>query len=60
MTTWFVSRQPGAGIWDAQQDLVVDRPVAHLNVTAVAPSDVVIGSLAAIVCAKGALPAFVP
>lgn len=58
MTTFFVTRHPGASAWAAQQDLAVDRPVAHLNVAEVAPGDVVIGSLpanlAAAVCEKGA------
>ncbi|MDY6956204.1 MAG: CRISPR-associated protein Csx16 [Pseudomonadota bacterium] len=58
MTTFFVSRHPGADAWAAQQGLAVDRPVAHLDPAEVQPGDTVIGTLpvnlAAIVCARGA------
>lgn len=58
MTTFFVSRHPGATAWAAEQGLAVDRPVAHLDVAEVQPGDVVIGTLpvnlAAAVCAQGA------
>jgi CRISPR-associated protein Csx16 len=57
MTTYFVSRHPGATAWAERQGLVVDRPVAHLDVAAVKPGDVVVGTLpvnlAAEVCARG-------
>lgn len=57
MTTFFVSRHPGASAWAARQGLAVDRPVAHLDVAEVKPGDVVVGTLpvnlAAEVCARG-------
>ncbi|MFN6961655.1 MAG: CRISPR-associated protein Csx16, partial [Rhodocyclaceae bacterium] len=57
MTTWFVSRHPGAIEWAARQDLAVDRQVAHLDVGEVQPGDTVIGilpvHLAAEFCASG-------
>lgn len=58
MTTWFVSRHPGAIEWARLQGLQVDRQVAHLAPAEVAAGDVVIGTLpvhlAAEVCARGA------
>lgn len=58
MTTWFVSRHPGALAWGAQQGLHFDRHVTHLDPNAVQTGDTVIGSLpvhlAAAVCAQGA------
>jgi CRISPR-associated protein Csx16 len=58
MTTWFVSRHPGAVEWAAQQGLQVDKLVAHLDITLIQQNDVVIGTLpvnlAAEVCARGA------
>ncbi|MFN6961652.1 MAG: CRISPR-associated protein Csx16 [Rhodocyclaceae bacterium] len=58
MTTWFVSRHPGAIEWAARQGLVVDRQVAHLDIKEVQAGDTVIGilpvHLAAEVCARGA------
>ncbi len=58
MTTFFVSRHPGAADWLREQGLVVDRRVAHLDPAEVQASDVVIGTLpvnlAAAVCARGA------
>lgn len=57
MTTFFVTRHPGATAWARQQGLVVDRAVAHLDPAAVQPGDTVIGTLpvnlAAEVCARG-------
>ncbi|MFO1385197.1 MAG: CRISPR-associated protein Csx16 [Chitinivorax sp.] len=56
MTTWFVSRHPGALQWLEQQGIHVDRCVAHLDPALLAPGDTVIGTLpvhlAAEVCAK--------
>ncbi|MFN3752397.1 MAG: CRISPR-associated protein Csx16 [Thiobacillus sp.] len=58
MTVWFVTRHPGAIEWAARRGLVVDRQVAHLNVSEVKAGDTVIGTLpvhlAAEVCARGA------
>lgn len=58
MTTWFITRHPGARQWAQQQNLHVDRHVAHLDPTDVQPGDTVIGSLpvhlAAAVCQRGA------
>lgn len=58
MTTYFVSRHPGAIEWAARQSLNIDCVVPHLDLTLVQPGDTVIGSLpvnlAAQVCAAGA------
>lgn len=58
MTTFFVTRHPGAADWARQQGLAVDRTVAHLDPAEVETGDVVIGTLpvnlAAQVCARGA------
>jgi CRISPR-associated protein Csx16 len=58
MTTWFVSRHPGALDWARQQGLAVDRWVPHLEPADVQPGDTVAGTLpvqlAAEVCARGA------
>lgn len=58
MTTWFISRHPGAVEWARRRRLPVDRYVAHLDALAVQPGDTVIGSLpvnlAAVVCERGA------
>ena len=58
MTTYFVSRHPGAIEWAARQNMQVDQRIAHLDPVMVQAGDTVIGSLpvnlAAQVCAKGA------
>ena len=58
MTTWFVSRHPGALQWMQQHGPAFDRHVPHLNPVQVQPGDSVIGTLpvnlAAQVCARGA------
>lgn len=57
MTTWFVTRHPGAIAWAARRGLVVDHCIAHFDPEIVAPGDTVIGVLpvnfAARVCARG-------
>lgn len=58
MTTWFVTRHPGALDWAKAAGVGFDEHVMHLDPTIIAPGDVVIGSLpvhlAAEVCARGA------
>ncbi len=58
MTTWFITRHPGARVWADRQRLAVDRHEVHLDPADVAAGDVVIGALpvhlAAAVCARGA------
>jgi CRISPR-associated protein Csx16 len=58
MTTWFISRHPGAIAWAAQQGLSVDRHAQHLDPAQVQVGDTVIGTLpvhlAAAVCQVGA------
>ena len=58
MSTWFISRHPGAMAWAQRHGLRVDQYVAHLDTTLVEPGDTVIGSLpvnlAATVCERGA------
>jgi CRISPR-associated protein Csx16 len=57
MTTWFVSRHPGALEWAARQGLRIDRFATHLDPAEVQGGDTVIGSLpvnlAAVVCRRG-------
>ena len=58
MTTWFVSRHPGAIEWATRHGLAVDRFVHHLDQALVCGGDTVMGSLpvnlAAAVCERGA------
>jgi CRISPR-associated protein Csx16 len=58
MTTWFISRHPGAIAWAAQQGIKVDRQIAHLEPGQIMTGDIVIGTLpvnlAAAVCSVGA------
>ncbi|MDR1709948.1 MAG: CRISPR-associated protein Csx16 [Candidatus Accumulibacter sp.] len=58
MTTFFVSRHPGALEWMLKNRVPFDVRRAHLDMAEVAPGDTVIGSLpvnlAAEVCARGA------
>lgn len=57
MTTYFISRHPGAIDWATEEGLVVDRQIAHLDTDTLQPGDVVIGTLpvnlAARVCERG-------
>ena len=58
MTTWFVSRHPGARDWAMEQGMEYDRLVSHLEPTEVSAGDTVIGTLpvnlASEVCGQGA------
>lgn len=58
MTTWFISRHPGAVGWARRHGLSIDQYVAHLAAGEVQPGDTVIGTLpvnlAAAVCDCGA------
>ena len=57
MSTWFVSRHPGAQQWAEQQGIRVDALITHLDTSTVQPGDRVIGSLpvnlVAEVCERG-------
>ena len=57
MTTYFVTRHPGAVVWAATEGLIVDVRVAHLDPEVIQAGDTVIGTLpihlAAQVCARG-------
>lgn len=58
MTTWFISRHPGAKAWAAEQGLRIDQHLTHLDTTRIQRGDTVIGTLpvhlAAAVCSQGA------
>lgn len=58
MTTWFISRHPGALQWINANNIHFDHHLTHLTDEPIAAGDIVIGSLpvnlAAEVCAKGA------
>lgn len=58
MTTYFVSRHPGARQWAGRRGIAVDKVLAHLDPAQVASGDTVIGTLpvnlAAEVCVRGA------
>jgi len=58
MSTYFISRHPGAIEWLAQQGVPVDVCLPHLEPAQIAPGDTVAGTLpvhlAAQVCAAGA------
>lgn len=57
MTTYLITRHPGAIEWAARQGMHIDRQIAHLDPTDIQPGDVVIGilpvNLAAEVCNLG-------
>jgi len=58
MTTYFVTRHPGARDWAAEQGITVDLLVSHMDPEGIQPGDVVLGTLpvnlAARVCERGA------
>ena len=59
MTTYFITRHPGAIAWARQQGLNVDQQLTHLDITHIQAGDTVIGSLpvnlAAQVCERNAV-----
>jgi CRISPR-associated protein Csx16 len=58
MTTYFITRHPGARDWAARQGFAIDRQAGHLDIGLIRPGDRVLGTLpvhlAAAVCARGA------
>jgi CRISPR-associated protein Csx16 len=58
MTTFFISRHPGAVVWAMRQGMHIDRVLPHLDTDLVQAGDTVAGTLplplAADVCARGA------
>lgn len=58
MTTWFITRHPGARQWAEHTGLAIDRHCRHLDPACVQAGDTVIGTLpvhlAAVVCQRGA------
>jgi len=58
MTTYFISRHPGAIAWIRAQGVIIDRQVEHLDIGMIRAGDTVIGSLpvnlAEQVCARNA------
>ena len=57
MTTYFVTRHPGARDWAEEEGIRVDDVIDHLETGLIQPGDTVIGSLpvnlAGEVCARG-------
>lgn len=57
MTTWLITRHPGAIEWATRHGIAWDKYVAHLDPNEITTGDTVIGTLpvhlAAIVCANG-------
>jgi len=58
MSTYLVTRHPGAVAWARQRGVQIDEVVTHLDPDKILPGDAVIGTLpvalAAEVCARGA------
>ncbi len=58
MTTWFITRHPGARQWARERGLRIDHHCTHLDPALIEAGDTVIGSLpvhlAAAVCQRGA------
>lgn len=57
MTTYLITRHPGARNWAEEHGVAVDRVIDHLDTAMIKPGDTVIGTLpvnlAAEVCARG-------
>lgn len=57
MTTYLITRHPGAKQWAEEEGIIVDQLIDHLDMAIVRPGDIVIGTLpvnlAAEVCARG-------
>ena len=57
MTTYFISRHPGALAWAADEGLSVDQIIDHLDPAIIQAGDTLIGTLpvnlAAVVCERG-------
>lgn len=57
VTTYFVTRHRGARVWAAEEGIIVDEAIEHLDPRKLQAGDIVIGSLpvnlAAEVCARG-------
>jgi len=57
MTTYFVSRHPGAVAWAQEEGVAVDKQITHFDPTIIREHDVVIGSLpvhmVADICERG-------
>lgn len=45
MTTYFISRHPGAAAWAESEGFHIDQRLAHFNVVDVQPGDIVLGTL---------------
>lgn len=58
MTTYFITRHPGARDWAEAEGFRVDCWIEHLELDAIRPGDRVLGTLpvhlAAAICARGA------
>lgn len=58
MTTYFITRHPGARQWAQEEGFAVERLVEHVDPQEIQPGDTVLGTLpvnlAAAVCARGA------
>ena len=57
MTTYFITRHPGARAWVAEEGIPIDQVVEHLDPSVIRPGDWVVGTLpvnlAAAVCERG-------
>lgn len=57
MTTYFITRHPGARAWVAEEGIPIDQVVEHLDPSVIRPGDWVVGTLpvnlAAEICERG-------